>query len=226
MTSSITGVIFDFNGTLFNDTAFHNEAWSKFAEQNKLVLTAEDLETLIHGHTNKEILEFLYKKVLSNNELKKYYEEKEAIYRNICTNNPKACILAPGAEFFINYLHNNNIKKTIATASYPKNVEFYFSIFNLARWFNINQVIHDNGEYRGKPFPDMFLAAAKEIQVPINECMIIEDSFAGIQAAKNAKAGKIIAKTTNDNLDKFSEFKYIDQVIIDFKQINRNCLNI
>lgn len=71
MNSSIIGVIFDFNGTLFNDTAFHDEAWTKFASLHKLNLTSENLKNFIHGHTNKEILEFLYKKVLSNNELKK-----------------------------------------------------------------------------------------------------------------------------------------------------------
>jgi HAD superfamily hydrolase (TIGR01509 family) len=39
---------------------------------------------------------------------------------------------------------------------------------------------------RGKPFPDMFLEAAKRMGVPANECLVLEDSPAGIEAAKAA----------------------------------------
>jgi beta-phosphoglucomutase len=220
---AIKAVIFDFNGTLFRDTDFHNEAWTTFASRYGIRLSDEDLKKHIHGFTNKEILFFLFKKELSKDLLEKFYEEKEEIYRAICQVNPESCNLSPGSELFLDYLHENKIKKTIATASYPKNVIFYNSMFNLERWFDMNLVIQDTGHYRGKPFPDMFLAAANTLSVPIKDCMVIEDSIGGINAAKNSKAGRIIAISPENDIGKFGQFVFLDQIVTDFCQIDRTC---
>ena len=188
----IKAVIFDFNGTLFNDTAFHNKAWTDFAAGYGISLNPADLENYIHGFTNREILEFLFHRKLQGEELVRLYEEKEEIYRQICRVNPKQCILTPGAEAFLDYLRSKSIPCTIASASYLTNVKFYFELFQLNRWFNIDRIIYDSGEYKGKPNPDMFLAAALKIGTAINDCMIIEDSVGGIQAARNAGAKKLL----------------------------------
>jgi beta-phosphoglucomutase len=216
----IRSVIFDFNGTLFYDTNFHNSAWKKFAENHNVHLTSEDLSKNIHGHTNKEILLYLFNQNLQEDELMRYYEEKEEIYRAICRNHQDQCVLSPGAEKFLHYLSVNNIKKTIATASYDKNIVFYNDLFDLEQWFSLKQIIYDNGNYRGKPDPEMFLAAADILQTPIDECMIIEDSIMGITAAKNAKAGKIIAISESQTSNKFSGYNFVDQIITDFCQID------
>jgi beta-phosphoglucomutase len=222
MKTSIHAVIFDFNGTLFFDTEFHNTAWQQFAENHTVHLTTEDLGRNIHGHTNKEILEYLFGPSLSNDQLGRFYEEKEEIYRTICRNNPELCVLAPGAENFLNYLKENKIKRTIATASYPKNVQFYNEIFKLDRWFFIDKIIHDNGSFRGKPDPGMFLAAAEVLNTPTNNCMIIEDSIMGITAARNAKAGMIIAISENIQSNKFSAYNFVDHIITDFGEIDKS----
>lgn len=225
MHQPIKAVIFDFNGTLFRDTDFHNKAWLDFADLNHVHITAEDFDKNIHGHTNKEILYYLFGENLTTEELYNFYEEKEEIYRSICKKNPELCILAPGAENFLNYLKENNIKRTIATASYPKNIAFYNELFKLEKWFIIDQIIHDNGTYRGKPDPGMFLAAANLLQLSAKECMIIEDSIMGITAAKNAQAGKIIAISDIKKDSRFSNFKFIDQIITHFNQIDLSCFN-
>jgi beta-phosphoglucomutase-like phosphatase (HAD superfamily) len=80
-------------------------------------------------------------------------------------------------------------------------------------------VIYDSGEYRGKPHPDLFLAAADKINIPIDKCLIIEDSHSGIQAARNANAGKIVAVNFDGRSDKFSQYTYIDSIISDFRQL-------
>jgi beta-phosphoglucomutase len=217
---SYKAVIFDFNGTLFNDTEFHNQAWQSFAMNHGKMLSDEVLETNIHGFTNREILDFLFERKLTVEEHELFYEEKEDIYRTILHQHPDKCELAAGAKEFLDYLKKNNVPRTIATASYRRNVEIYFSIFNLGRWFNYEEVILDSGEYRGKPYPDMFLAAAQKIKIPIHDCMIIEDSLGGVNAAKNAGAGIIIAISTDNNPGKFSQLDFIDQIIADFRQLD------
>jgi beta-phosphoglucomutase-like phosphatase (HAD superfamily) len=217
----IEAVIFDFNGTLFFDTDFHNQAWKIFAAKYNKHLTLEDFQINIHGRTNKEILYYLFNEELSKNLLNQYYEEKEEIYRIICFQNPEMCILAPGAEDFLNFLHENHIKKTIATASYIGNINFYINLFHLERWFKKDDIIYDTGEYRGKPSPDLFLAASRKLHVIPENCMIIEDSTRGLQAAKNSNAGKIIAISNSDSSEFLSKLDFIDQIITDFRQIDK-----
>ncbi len=219
MLQAIRAVIFDFNGTLFNDTSFHNTAWKEFALKYGKTLTPDELDKNIHGFTNREILKYLFQRPLAEKELKNLYEEKENLYRSVCCGHPEKCILTKGTEDFIGFLCEINIPRTIATASYLPNVEMYFKIFNLERWFQLNQVIYDSGEFRGKPHPDMFLAASVKLGIPIADCMVIEDSKGGIQAAKNAGAGTIIAADFEENRSKFSQFTYIDRVISDFRQL-------
>jgi beta-phosphoglucomutase len=222
----IEAVIFDFNGTLFRDTDFHNNAWKEFALKYNKTLSHEDLKVTIHGKTNKEILCYLFNEDLNQKLLNIYYEEKEVIYRSICLQNPEQCILASGAEEFLNFLQVNQIKKTIATGSYKGNILFYNSLFDLGRWFNLDEIIYDNGEYRGKPFPDMFLAAFQKLKVAPSKCMIIEDSVGGIKAAINSQAGKIIAISSSDKNGLFSQFDIIDQIVIDFRQINKQFFKV
>lgn len=219
MSNSIKAVIFDFNGTLFNDTTFHNKAWTDFAARYNYSLSNDELDKHIHGFTNREILHYILKRPLKEDEITILYEEKEKMYRRICLDHPEKCVLAPGAEIFLDDLVKKNILRTIATASYFPNVKLYFQLFRLERWFRFDQVIYDSGEYRGKPHPDMFLAAAAKIGIPVSECMIIEDSKGGIQAAKNADAGTIIAMVPNGNFEKFNSLRFIDQIITDFRQL-------
>jgi len=220
MTSNVLGVIFDFNGTLFKDTEFHNRAWKDFAERHGKTLSPHELEYHVQGATNKETLEYLFNKELTPRLCATYSEEKEDIYRKICSQNNDKCVLTSGAEEYLNRLKRWGIARTIATASYLPNVKMYFEMFALDRWFKIDKIIYDSGNLRGKPFPDMFLAAAEKINIPINQCLVIEDSLSGVQAAKNAGAAKIIAFNSDDNPGKFSQFDFVDQIVTDFRQVD------
>lgn len=219
MKYAVEGVIFDFNGTLFNDSQFHNEAWRLFADSYGISLKPQDYDDHIHGYTNKEIIGYLFERNPAENELADFYEEKEGIYRSICRQNPDKCVLTPGAEEFLDHLLFNGKPRTIATASYLPNVEMYFEMFGLSRWFSIDKIIHDTGDYPGKPHPDMFLAAANKISIPVTKCLIIEDSISGIQAAKNAKADIIVVVNFNNNAIKFSEYGFISEIIHDFRKL-------
>lgn len=82
---------------------------------------------------------------------------------------------------------------TIATATVKENVEFYFKSFNLDKWFDSNTVVYDNGTFPGKPAPDIFKIASKKLNLNPKDCLVIEDAYSGILAAKKAGIGKIIA---------------------------------
>jgi len=52
----IKGAVFDFNGTLFWDTSFHNRAWDIFLENHSISLSDSEKHESLHGRTNREIL--------------------------------------------------------------------------------------------------------------------------------------------------------------------------
>lgn len=212
----IQGVIFDFNGTLFWDTKYHNQAWDKYLQRLNISLTDEEKDNHFHGKPNRDIFEFLFKRELTPEELEKAVEEKESIYREICLN--QSTDLAPGAIGFLDFLKNNNVPYTIATSSGIGNVKFYFKHLNLQKWFEMDKVVFDNGSFKGKPAPDIFLIAASKINVPIDKCAIFEDSVSGLQAALSAKARKVFYVKSNNAYIRDSDVK----VITDFNQVDRS----
>jgi len=196
--TSIKGIIFDFNGTLFWDSELHDAAWDKFSVQLRgRGVSQEDLLLNIHGKINKDILAFVLGKEIADDEANRLSEEKEMLYRNMVLSAKEKYTLAPGAEELLDELVSIGIPVTIATSSQKTNVDFYFDYFGLSKWFDYQKVVFDNGKIKPKPAPDIFVEAAKKIKVNVQGCLILEDSFTGIQAARNACANKVIFVENN-----------------------------
>ncbi|MFS0559237.1 HAD family phosphatase [Terribacillus sp. 179-K 1B1 HS] len=188
------GVIFDFNGTMFLDSHLHEQAWfhmvRKYAAGS---ITDEEIFTNIHGRTNNEILRHFVSHELSADDIRKLSDEKEGLYRELCLQNEKDLVLTNGLTGILDHLKAQNLPRTIATATVKENVAFYFDVFKLDRWFDFETVTFDDGSFPGKPAPDIFLIAAKKLGLQPSECLVIEDAFSGLTAAKKAGIGKIIA---------------------------------
>lgn len=209
------GAIFDFNGTLFWDTAFHDQAFDIFLEKHDIQLTGEEKRVKIHGKPNADIMRCIFGEHLTDDEVYDMAQEKEAIYRELCVNDLR---FAPGAEEFFNFLKKNHIAMTIATSAGIENVSFYFEKMHLDRWFSLEKSAYDNGTFRGKPHPDVFLMAAEKLGLQPEETVMFEDSVAGILAAENAGAGKIyIVNSYGENYSRFTH-----EIITDFVQVDRN----
>lgn len=211
---ALKGFIFDFNGTLLWDTVLHNRAWDIFLEKHGFILSDEEKSHVIHGKMNKDILEAIFEKPLPVEEIALLADEKEAIYRDICSDSGIG--LAVGAKWLLNSLKNKGVRCAIATASPEVNVNYYIEKFNLYRWFQPSAIVFDNGTFRSKPSPDLFLEAARRLKLSPIDCAIAEDSRAGIDAARAAGAGKIfhVDSLTLANpivaVDSISSFKQVD----------------
>jgi len=217
--NKFTGVIFDFNGTLFWDTKLHNEAWDIFLSGHNLTLSDEDKTKFIHGKTNKEILNIIFNADMEKTLLDKYSLEKEKIYQSLCLKSGLG--FAPGAIDFIEFLREENIDYAIATSSGKGNIDFYLSYLHLEKWFAPNQIIYNDGSIKSKPDPEIFQVAIKRINKNPEDVLIFEDSFAGIEAAEKAGAGKIII--VNSNGDDYGNYNY--KVISNFSQIDGSIFN-
>lgn len=211
-----SGVIFDFNGTLFWDTPYHNRSWDLFLSTYGIHLTDEEKFLKIHGKNSGEIFPALLNRNLTQQEIDQFTSEKEGIYRQICLQ--EGMELAPGAIDFFQYLKEHHIPFTIATASGRENVDFFFEQLNLSDWFSPDKVVYDDGTVKGKPNPDLYIKAMKLLNRSATEIVIFEDAVAGIQAARNAEAGKVII--VNSNQDDYSAFPSYS-IIQHFDEVDR-----
>lgn len=216
------GIIFDFNGTLYWDSKLHYEAWREFSKELRgYEFTDEEMREKMFGHTNEDIIEFAIGKKPSKEMVEKYAKEKEALYRKRCLLDRENFKLAPGAVEFLDFLKENNIPRTIATMSEWDNVEFYIREFHLERWFDVDKIVYSNGKIPGKPAPDIFLIAADRINLPPADCVVIEDALAGINAAKSAGIGKIIAIASMEPTEFYKNISGVSEIIHNFDELDR-----
>ena len=144
----------------------------------------------------------------------------------MCRKDFKNTVLAPGAIEFLNYLKRNNIPMTIATMSEIDNVKFYIEEFKLEKWFDIDKIVYADGTLPGKPAPDIYIKAAKKLSLSPFECVVIEDAISGIEAARAAGIGKIIAIASMESIDLYKNIPAVSQIIKNFSEIDRNILEI
>ena len=219
------GIIFDFNGTLYWDSQLHYDAWREFsAIQRGTSFSDEEMRDKMFGHTNEDIIEYAIGRKPSKEMVEKYGKEKEALYRKRCLLKPEDFHLASGAVELLDYLKDKNIPRTIATMSEWDNVEFYIKEFHLEKWFDLDKIVYSDGTIPGKPAPDIFLIAAEKIGLNPSDCLVVEDAIAGINSAKNAGIGKIIAIASLEPLEFYQKMEGLSGIIKDFNEFDRNLL--
>ena len=216
------GIIFDFNVTLYWDSHLHYEAWREYSKILRgYEFTDEEMREKMFGHTNADIIEYCIGKKPSDEIVEKYSKEKEAVYRKRCLLKPEQFKLAPGAVEFLDYLKNNNIPMTIATMSEWDNVEFYIKEFHLEKWFDLEKIVYSDGTIPGKPAPDIFLIAAKKLDLSPKDCIVVEDAIAGINSAKSAGIGKIFAIASLEPIEFYQNISRIEKIIKNFDEFDR-----
>lgn len=215
------GIIFDFNGTLFWDSEMHMDAWRESSKELRgTPFSDEEMRKYMFGRTNELIIEYAIGKKPSAELVASYGDEKEELYRNMCRQ--KHCELAPGAVDLLDYLKDNNIPMTIATMSDKNNVDFYYEIFGLKKWFDIEKVVYANGIIPSKPAPDIYKIAASNIGLSPKDCIVVEDALSGIESAHAAGIDKIIAIASCEPVEYYQNIPGVSQIITNFNQIDRN----
>ncbi|MBA3724484.1 MAG: HAD family phosphatase [Candidatus Levybacteria bacterium] len=221
------GVIFDFNGVLLLDSPFHEKAWNKMSIKLRgKPFIQEEIETKVHGRITKDTLSYLVGRNLTKEESKELDDEKEQMYIQMCIDNIQDYQLSEGSISLLDYLVENNIAHTIATASPKVLLEFYEKHLHLSKWFDLNNVVYNDFTFPGKPSPDIFLRAAEKINLDPKDCIVIEDARSGILAAKEAEIGYIIALGPEETHTTLRKVTGVNEVITDLSEFNRELLNI
>ena len=206
---NVKGMIFDLDGVIVFTDKFHYQAWKKMADRRGIYFD-EQINNRLRGVSRMESLEIIlerYKgKPFSDLEKQEIAEEKNATYRELLKTMTPTDVTQEVRDT-LKELHNRGYK--IAIGSSSKNARFILEKVELLEAFDA--ISDGNNITNSKPDPEVFLKASEYIGLKPENCIVVEDAYAGIDAAK---AGGMIAVAIGDataydkadyTLDKFSD---------------------
>jgi len=142
--------------------------------------------------------------------LKALLAEKEGLYRELY-----APYLAPinGLENFLTELKNAGVKMAMATSATVEDINFILNKVPIRDDFD--EIVNSSMVSKPKPNPQIFLKAAEKLNREPANCVVFEDSLAGIKAA-NAAGMKVVGITTGHPA---ADLHPVDLVIDDYSQL-------
>lgn len=218
----LEAIIFDFNGVLWWDGHLQDQAWKRFsAEKRGIPFSDAEMANHVHGRSNRYTLGYLLGEPLTGAQLDELSEQKETFYRELCLAEGEDFRLSPGAVDLLDFVVDNQIPRTIATASGKSNVDFFVTHLDLANWFELDRIVYDDGRRPGKPAPDFYLQAAINVNREPERCAVVEDSRSGIAAAYAAGIGAIFALGPKHAHDDLAQLAGVTNVIENLDQFPR-----
>lgn len=197
--------LFDFDGVIVDTEPIYDIFWNKASERYGLGI--DDFAAKIKGTTLPSIIE-KYFSAYSEEFIQKVIRESTEYENNM----PLPAM--PGSIEFLHILKENDVRMGLVTSSDSTKVERAFKLLQLEKMFDT--IVTADRITHGKPDPMCYLLAASDLQVSPADCLVFEDSFAGIQAGTSAGMRVIGLSTTNPE-ETLKDKVY--QVIPNFEEI-------
>jgi beta-phosphoglucomutase len=179
----IKAVIFDLDGVIVSTDEFHFRAWKKMADEEGIPFTREDNERL-RGVSRMESLNIILEKSTrgyTEGEKHLLAERKNNYYRESLSTLSALDIL-PGVLDTLKELKQRHVK--IAIGSSSKNAGPILNAVGLGGTFDV--VTDGTHIRRSKPDPEVFTLAGHRLGIPPDECLVVEDADAGVDAGLSA----------------------------------------
>lgn len=176
----IKAVIFDMDGVIFDTEMVYLKVWSEVFEKYGYKMTKEIYASVLGTGRENVKKVFLYN---FGNDLPidiMYKEKDEELAKAV----EKGIPLKNGAYEMLTYLRENNFKIALATSAVKERAIKQLRQANIEVFFNA--IVCRDEVKETKPNPEIFLKAAENLDINPKECIVIEDSSAGIKAAFNA----------------------------------------
>ncbi len=172
------GYIFDFDGVLVNTMELHYEAYSQACEEFGIIVDKKRFFDQA-GMTGREQICYFAKTAGVMVDVESVYARKNELARDWTD---RATDIQCNIEL-LNTLRKKGVKVAVATGSTRKSILPIMEKFSIA----VDAVVTSEDVKRGKPNPDLFLRAAERLKLLPEQCIVIEDSDVGIEAARNAR---------------------------------------
>ncbi|MGB2413237.1 MAG: beta-phosphoglucomutase [Schleiferiaceae bacterium] len=175
------GFLFDLDGVIVDTAVFHFQAWRRLAQKLGGDFTEEQNEQL-KGVSRVDSLNKIIEwtgATVSDEEFQSLMVEKNEWYLELVQGlGPQDAL--PGALNFLQTAYDQGIKIALGSAS--KNAPMILEKLGITPLFTA--IIDGNNVVNGKPHPEVFLKGAEALGLEPSECVVFEDSIAGVQAAK------------------------------------------
>lgn len=214
------GFIFDLDGVIVDTAKYHYLAWKKLAEELGFEFTIEQNE-LFKGVSRKRCLEILLeigKITATQEQFDRWMVEKNEDYLAYIEQMDESEIL-PDVPKILKFLKENDIQIALGSAS--KNAKPILEKVKLVGYFDY--IVDGNSVSKAKPDPEVFLIAAKNMNIAAENCIVFEDAVAGIEAANNAKMTSI--GIGDENTLKEADYNFNDFTEIDLSFIKKLLYN-
>jgi beta-phosphoglucomutase len=177
----IKGFLFDLDGVIVDTAVFNFKAWRRLAQKLGGDFTEEQNEQL-KGVSRVDSLNKIIEwtgATVSDEEFQSLMVEKNEWYLELVQGlGPQDAL--PGALNFLQTAYDQGIKIALGSAS--KNAPMILEKLGITPLFTA--IIDGNNVVNGKPHPEVFLKGAEALGLEPSECVVFEDSIAGVQAAK------------------------------------------
>jgi beta-phosphoglucomutase len=185
-------VIWDMDGVLIDSGDLHYYTWrDALGEELGLPLTRSKFDATFGTDNFNTLAQFIGREP-SPQELARLAGRKEAAYRK----GMRQHVYPIQASIqMVERLHERGWKQIVATSAPRENVLAMMDVFGFDRWFGSYVCVDDVA--RGKPAPDIFLKAAERLGADPSACVVIEDSTAGVHAARSAGMACLALLTTH-----------------------------
>lgn len=205
--------IFDMDGTIVDNMAFHTKSWITFFERRGQKIDADEFFLATAGRQGKEIMRTYVGEHISDDENKVLNEEKESVYRELYKPHLKT---VDGFDGLMAEARRRNVSLAVATSAPNANIEFTLDGLHLRSKFDV--IVGAADVARGKPEPDGFLLAAQRCGADPKDCIVFEDAPLGVEAARRAGM-RCVVLTTTLPAEAFASFDNVIHIASDFSEL-------
>jgi len=192
------------DGVLIDSMPMHVLAWERYLQ--RLGISVEDLERRMHGKRNSELVRDMIDADLPEDVVFRHGADKEQLFRDMLLEKELSHAQIPGLLEFLE--RHRGEPMAIGSNAEPENIEFVLERFGLRPYFPV--AVNGMQVARPKPFPDIYLEAAKRLGVKPRNCIVFEDSPTGVEAGRAAGMRVVGVETTP------TDFQGIELRIKDF----------
>lgn len=183
-------VLWDMDGVLADTSPLHFQTWDRVLTEQRIPFDRQKFHH-IYGLKNYDLLPYLAGKPLEPQWIQRISDQKELAFRQAIRGH---LLPLPGVKDWLLRFKSWGYKQAVASSAPPENVEALVDELAIRDFFD---ALVTPGDLPGKPDPAVFIKASRQLGIPAEYCIVLEDSIPGVQAAHRANMRCIAVTTTN-----------------------------
>lgn len=203
--TALRAVLWDMDGVLVDTGEFHFHSWMSTLPEFGIPFSYEKFR-ITFGMNNEGILRLLLGDRFNQDLYLEISDRKEANFRKTIRGQVQ---LLPGVLPLLDEVNRANISQAIGSSAPRANIDVILAELKLKSYF---QAIISAVRMPSKPDPTVFLTAAQNLDIPPENCIVIEDAVTGVEASRRAGMKCVAVTTTNTVADLQSADLVVDRL--------------